>query len=126
VDTITTVRERASAELSQSSIDSSTFESVTFPDDDVLEREPSARIHWLRPEGHGSQVAGVYRRDPAVFRYTWEAGETIHMLEGSVRIDLDDRDNFELSIGDDASFSADDRGVWHVLVPFCGLFVLSA
>ena len=109
-----------------SRVDSSEFESFAFPDEDVLEGVPNARIHWLRPEGQGAQVVGVYRCDPAVFRYTWEADETIHVLEGRVRIDVEGESSVELAVGGIASFSAGDRGVWHVLEPFCELFVLSA
>lgn len=106
-------------------VDSSDFEPFTLPDDDVLEGQPNARVHWLRPEGHGSQIAGVYRCEPAVFRYAWEADETIHVLEGSLRIEVDGGASLDLSVGDIASFSAGDRGVWRVLEPFCELFVLS-
>ena len=108
-----------------SSIDSSDFESFDFPDEDVLEGEPNARVHWVRPEGHGSQMAGVYRCDPAKFRYAWAADETIHVLEGSVRIEVEGGETLELGGGDIASFRAGDRGVWHVLEPFCEVFVLS-
>lgn len=108
-----------------SSVDSSEFTSFDFPADDLLEGEPNARVHWVRPEGNGSHVAGVYRCDPSAFRYTWEADETIHVLEGSVRIEVDGGDKLDLGVGDVASFSAGDHGVWHVLEPFCELFVLS-
>jgi uncharacterized cupin superfamily protein len=107
-------------------VDSGEFESFALPDEDVLEAQPNARVHWLRPEGHGSQVAGVFRCDPAVFRYAWEKDETIHVLEGSLRIEFDGGGGLELGVGDIASFSAGDRGVWRVLEPFCELFVLSA
>ncbi|HLY50536.1 MAG TPA: cupin domain-containing protein [Solirubrobacteraceae bacterium] len=108
-----------------SSVDNPEVESFAFPEEDVLEGQPNARVHWLRPEGHGSQAAGVYRCDPAVFRYAWEADETIHVLEGRVRIEVEGADSLELGVGDIASFTAGDRGVWHVLEPFCELFVLS-
>lgn len=108
------------------SVDGSDFESFVLPSEDILEGQPNARVHWLRPEGHGSQIAGVYRCDPAVFRYTWEADETIHVLEGRVRIEVEGGPNLELGVGDIASFSAGDRGVWNVLESFCELFVLSA
>jgi hypothetical protein len=109
-----------------SSVNSSDFESFALPNEDVLKGEPNARVHWLRPEGHGSQVAGVFRCDPAVFRYAWEVDETIHVLEGRVRIEVDGGATLELGVGDIASFSAGDRGAWHVLDPFCELFVLTA
>lgn len=109
-----------------STVDASEFESFELADEDVLEGQPNARIHWLRPEGHGSQVAGVFRCDPARFRYAWATDETIHVLEGSVRIEVDGGDAVDLKAGGIASFSAGDQGVWHVLEPFCEFFVLSA
>lgn len=108
------------------SVEDSDFESFDFPDHDVLEGQPNARVHWVRPEGQGSQAVGIYRCDPAVFRYAWEADETIHVLEGSVRIEIEGDGSVSLDAGGIASFSAGDRGVWHVLEPFCELFVLSA
>jgi len=108
-----------------STVDASEFESFDLPDEDILDGRPNARIHWLRPEGHGSQVAGVFRSEPAAFRYTWATDETIHVVEGSVRIEVDGGDTVELSVGGIASFTAGDRGVWHVLEPFCEFFVLS-
>jgi len=108
-----------------SRVDSSDFEPFELPPDDVLEGQPNARIHWVRPEGNGSQAAGVFRCDPSVFRYAWDADETIHVLEGEVRIEVDGADSFTLGPGGIASFSAGDSGVWNVLAPFCEVFVLS-
>lgn len=107
------------------SIDASDFEPYPFPDDDVLEGEPNSRVHWVRPEGHGSQLVGIFRCEPAAIRYLWEADETIHVLEGKVRIELEGGGSLELGVGDVGSFTAGDRGVWQILEPFCELFVLT-
>jgi uncharacterized cupin superfamily protein len=109
-----------------SKVDASEFEPFDLADEDILEGKPNARIHWLRPEGHGSQVAGVFRCDPAAFRYTWVTDETIYVVKGRVRIEVDGEDAVDLDVGGIASFSAGDRGEWHVLEPFCEFFVLSA
>ncbi len=109
-----------------SRVDNSDVEPFELPEEDVLKGRPNARIHWLRPEGEGSQAAGVFRCDPSVFRYAWDADETIHVLEGSVRIEVDGGDSIDLGPGGLASFSAGDTGVWNVLAPFCEVFVLSA
>ena len=110
----------------KSNADSSDFEPYEFAEEDVLEGEPNARIHWVRPEGSGSQAVGIYRGDPAVFRYVWTTDETVHVLEGSVRIEIDGGATLELGVGDIASFTAGGSGLWHILEPFCELFVLSA
>src|SRR5262245_57832053 len=108
-----------------SSIDASDFEPYPFPDDDILEGKPNSRVHWVRREGHGSQVVGIYRSEPAAIRYLWEADETIHVLEGRVRIEFEDGRSVELGPGDVGSFTSGDRAVWHILEPFCELFVLT-
>lgn len=109
-----------------STVDASEFEPFDLAEEDVLEGEPKARIHWLRPEGHGSQVAGVFRCEPATFQYLWATDETIHVVEGRVRIEVEGGDTVDLGVGGIASFTAGDRGVWQVLEPFCEFFVLSA
>jgi hypothetical protein len=108
------------------SVRASGFEPYPFPDEDILEGRPNSRVHWLRTEKDGSQIVGIYRCEPAVIRYVWAADETIHVLEGSVRIEFDGGDSLDLAVGDIASFTAGDRGVWRIKEPFCELFVLTA
>ncbi len=47
-----------------------------------------------------------------------EQRETIHVLEGSVRIEFEDREPIELGPGDLASFPAGLAMTWHVTTPF--------
>jgi len=108
------------------SINASDFEPYPVPEDDILEGTPNSRVHWVRPEGQGSQLVGIFRSEPAVVRYAWEADETIHVLEGRVRIEVEGGESLDLGIGDVGSFTAGDRGLWHILEPFCELFVLTA
>jgi uncharacterized cupin superfamily protein len=107
------------------SVNASDLEPFPFPEEDILEGKPDSRVHWVRPEGQGSQLVGVFRSDPCVIRYAWEADETIHVLEGRVRIESVDGQAVDLGVGDVASFTAGDRGTWHILEPFCELFVLT-
>jgi uncharacterized cupin superfamily protein len=109
-----------------SRVDGSDFEPYEFDEEDVIEGEPNARIHWVRPEGTGAQAVGIYRGDPCVFRYTWHTDETIYVLEGRARVEVEGGETIELGVGDVASFPAGGRSVWHLLEPFCELFVLSA
>jgi uncharacterized cupin superfamily protein len=115
----------AMANMFSGSVDASDFEPYPFPEEDILEGEPNSRVHWVRPEGQGSQLVGIFRSEPAVIRYVWEADETIHVIEGSVRIESEGGQSVELGPGGVASFMGGDRGTWHILEPFCELFVLT-
>jgi len=73
-------------------------------------------------------VAGLYRflepREP--FPYEYEQNETILVLEGSVRIEVEGGPTLDLGPGDVASMVAGSTATWHIVaVPFKELFVLS-
>ena len=73
-------------------------------------------------------VAGLYRflesREP--FPYEYEQNETILVLEGGVRIEVEGGPTLDLGPGDVASVVAGSRATWHIVsVPFKELFVLS-
>ena len=51
--------------------------------------------------------------------------ETVHVLEGSVRIEFEDRLSLELGPGDVASFPAGLAMTWHVSTPFKELWFLA-
>lgn len=88
----------------------------------VLEGEPNGRIHWLREED--GFMSGLFRCDPAVFEYEFEADEAIHVLEGEVSIRIGDR-SADLGPGGIASFRKGERSVWTVKSPFKEFFVLA-
>lgn len=50
--------------------------------------------------------------------WTPDQRETIHVLQGSVRIEFEDRPPVELGPGDIASFPAGLAMTWHVSTPF--------
>ncbi|MFL5679272.1 MAG: cupin domain-containing protein [Chloroflexota bacterium] len=50
--------------------------------------------------------------------WTPEHRETIHVLEGSVRIECEGQPPLELAAGDIASFPAGIAMTWHVTTPF--------
>jgi uncharacterized cupin superfamily protein len=58
---------------------------------------------------------------------TWtpEQRETVHVLEGSVRIEIADGPTFELRPGDIASLPAGAETTWHITVPFKEFWVLA-
>ena len=50
--------------------------------------------------------------------WTPDQRETVHILEGSVRIEFENRPPLELRPGDIASFPANLAMTWHVSTPF--------
>ena len=87
-------------------------------------------VHVLRSDdGERPYAAGLWRvlgQLPSPFAYDFEQNETIHVLEGTVVIEVEDGPVLELSGGDIASFAAGSRAVWRITrTPFKELFVLS-
>lgn len=98
-----------------------------FPLPEVSEGEPNARVHWIRKEGSegATLMVGIFTANPSRFGYEFEADETIHILAGRVRIQLDSGDVVELQPGDIASFPKGAHATWEILEPFREFFVLS-
>jgi len=87
-------------------------------------------VHTLRSDdGEQPYEAGLWRvlgDLPAPFAYDFGQNETIHVLEGTVVIDVDGGPTLELEQGDIASFAAGSQAVWRISkTPFKELFVLS-
>ena len=57
--------------------------------------------------------------------WTPDQRETVHVLEGSVRIEVEGRPPIELGPGDLASFPAGIPMTWHVATPFRELWFMA-
>ena len=57
--------------------------------------------------------------------WTADQRETVHVLEGSVRIEFEERAPLELRVGDIASFPAGLAMKWHVSTPFKELWFMA-
>jgi uncharacterized cupin superfamily protein len=112
------------AEFFTTRVDADGFEPYPLDPADIIEGEPNSRVHWLRQDDSGL-LTGVFAADPVKTRYAWPQDETIHVLEGEVRIEFDDGDALELGPGDVASFKKGDTAIWHIKSPFREFFVLS-
>ncbi len=84
------------------------------PDPDV----PGTEMHELVHEGEVWVGLTRIQATDGPLRWTPEQRETVHVLEGSVRIEFDDRPTLELGPGDLASFPAGLAMTWHVSTPF--------
>ncbi len=91
------------------------------PDPDV----PGTEMHELVHDG--GVWAGLTRIASVDGPLTWtpEQRETIHVLEGSVRIEIADGPTFDLQPGDIASLPAGAVTTWHVTTPFKEFWVLA-
>jgi uncharacterized cupin superfamily protein len=79
---------------------------------------PGTEMHELLHEGH--LWVGLTRilATEGPLPWTPEQRETVHILEGSVRIEFANRPQLELGPGDVASFPAGLAMTWHVSTPF--------
>jgi uncharacterized cupin superfamily protein len=91
------------------------------PDPEV----PGTEMHELVHDG--GVWAGLTRIISVDGPITWtpEQRETVHVLEGSVRIEIANGPTLELRPGDIASLPAGAHMTWHITTPFKELWVLT-
>jgi hypothetical protein len=91
------------------------------PDPDV----PGTEMHELvRADGVWAGFTRILSVDGPM-PWTPEQRETIHVVEGAVRIEIDGGPSLELAVGDVASLAAGVATTWHVTTPFKEFWVLS-
>lgn len=79
---------------------------------------PGTEMHELvHQDGVWAGLTRILTSD-APIPWTPDQRETIHVLEGSVRIEFEDGSVLELRPGDLASFPAGRSMTWHVSTPF--------
>ncbi len=85
---------------------------------------PGTEMHEVvRADGVWAGLTRILTSD-APLPWTPEQRETVHVLEGSVRIEMEGRPALELVAGDIASFPAGLSMTWHVTTPFKELWLL--
>jgi uncharacterized cupin superfamily protein len=100
---------------------SSTATDAWQPDPDV----PGTEMHELIRDG--ATWVGMTRilSSDGPIAWTPDRRESIHVLEGSVRIAFEDGSEVELGPGDLASFPAGVPMTWHVTTPFKELWFMA-
>lgn len=93
----------------------------------MVEGEQVGTVHWLRTEsgGEGVLYTGLWQCEPREIPYVFPGDETFHVLEGSVRIELEDGGSVDLKQGDIASFTKGQKSTWTITSPFKKFFVIS-
>jgi uncharacterized cupin superfamily protein len=112
-------------------------ESLKFTTSSVLDpakNEPFelGQVQWIRRFGEGDRPAlasGYWHVNPTEapepFDLVMEADETIHIIDGHLRIEVKGGDVYELTAGAAASFNKGARTRWSVLAPTVEFFVYS-
>ncbi len=95
------------------------FVSTVSPNDWIDDPDvPGSQMHELVHEG--DLWAGLTRILDMSGPIPWtpHRRETIHVLEGSVKIEIEGRPPLDIGPGDIASFPAGLSMIWHVTAPF--------
>ncbi|MDF2050696.1 cupin domain-containing protein [Arthrobacter sp. Cr_A7] len=101
---------------------------------DQAKNEPFelGQVQWVRRFGEGGREAlacGYWHVNPSEapdpFDLIMEADETIHILTGHLRIEVEGGEAYELTAGSSASFNKGVRTRWAVLAPTIEFFVYS-
>ena len=99
--------------------DDGVFVSTVGTDDWIDDPDvPGTEMHELvHRDGVWAGITRILSTDGPL-PWTPEQRETVHVLEGSVRIEFESRPPVELGPGDIASFPAGLAMTWHVSTPF--------
>ena len=95
----------------------------------MVEGRPIGEAHWLRREVQGERSLGVgfWRSlDDCSYDYVFEGDETLHVLEGTQRLELETGQVVVTGPGDSASFPKGMRCKAHLASPFLEFFVISS
>jgi uncharacterized cupin superfamily protein len=85
---------------------------------------PGTQMHELvHEDGVWAGMTRILTTDGPL-SWTPDSRETIHVLEGSVKIEFETRQPLELGRGDIASFPAGMAMKWHVTTPFKELWFM--
>ncbi len=86
---------------------------------------PAGGVAWLRNTVRDGQSykAGMWRADVSACPYLFAADETFVMIEGQLRITLEDGKVMEFGPGDTASFEKGLNSTWEVLEPVLHFFI---
>ncbi|MGO2111324.1 MAG: cupin domain-containing protein [Pseudoclavibacter sp.] len=89
-------------------------------------------VQWIRRPGDGGRAdlsSGFWfitpDETPGPMRIVGHADETVHLLEGRIRVEPEGGEPFELTAGSVASFNRGGAATWTVLEPSVEFFVYS-
>jgi uncharacterized cupin superfamily protein len=102
------------------------------PDPTLREPFEVGQVQWLRRQGEGERpalMAGYWHVTPEEMPpgtpHEFPFDETIYVVEGAMRIDVDGGEAIELAEGDSASFNRGTKVAWTIHRPVTEFFVYS-
>jgi uncharacterized cupin superfamily protein len=102
------------------------LEPYNLPPGGLVAGDPKPRIGSVtREEGGVRIMAGVFAADPGAIRNRVAATETIYVLEGRVRLELDTGEVLEVGEGELAVLPPGPEVTWTFLEPYKELFLVS-
>lgn len=90
------------------------------------DEEVGGDVHVLCSSG--GVEAGISRMSTSPtepIEYTAEGRETLHVLEGAARIEIEGGPTLELTAGSMASIPAGAKATWHITAPFREFWVIA-
>jgi uncharacterized cupin superfamily protein len=87
----------------------------------------AGEVHWLTTENSSGAptYSGLWRCEPMTFDYEFPGDEIIHVIEGSLLIELVDGGGISVKAGDIISFNKGVKSVWTIQKLFKKFFVIS-
>jgi uncharacterized cupin superfamily protein len=102
------------------------FVSSTATEEWESDPEVGGDVHVLCTDvGVDAGMSRMATPPPGPIEYTTPGRETILVLEGTARIQIEGGPTLELSAGDLASIPAGSKTTWHVTAPFKEFWVLA-
>ena len=92
---------------------------------DVDPEVPGSEFHVLVSSDGVEAGLTRFLTDPGPVAWTPGSREVIHILEGSVRIEIAGGPTLELGVGDYATLAPGTETTWHVTTPFKETWVLA-
>ena len=93
----------------------------------MLGDKQAGEVHWLTQTNSDGQVSysGLWRCEPMSFDYEFPGDEILHVLQGSLQIEIAGGDTVTVQEGDIVAFDKGLKSVWTVQIPFKKFFVIT-